>query len=50
LGCGSQGCAVDLGERLNVNYVFAGNIQKKEDNEFLINGSLFSIDMETLIK
>ncbi|GIS53085.1 hypothetical protein Ct9H90mP29_01270 [bacterium] len=36
----------DLGRRLNVNYVIAGNIQKKEDNEFLINGRLFSVDME----
>ena len=32
-----------------MNYVIAGNIQKKEDNEFLINGRLFSVDMETLI-
>ena len=47
--CWSQECAVDLGRRLNVNYVIAGNIQKKEDNEFLINGRLFSVDMETLI-
>mgnify|MGYP003302802400 CR=1 FL=1 len=27
--CWSQECAVDLGKRLNVNYVIAGNIQKK---------------------
>ena len=36
-------------ERLKVNYVIAGNIQKKDLNEFLISGRLFSIDMETLI-
>ncbi len=40
---------IDLGKRLKVNYVIAGNIQKKDLNEFLINGRLFSIDMETLI-
>ncbi|MDP6168622.1 MAG: hypothetical protein QF780_01320, partial [Candidatus Marinimicrobia bacterium] len=47
--CWSQECAIDLGKRLNVNYVIAGNIQKKEDNEFLISGRLFSVDMETML-
>ncbi len=47
--CWSQECAIDLGKRLNVNYVIAGNIQKKGLDEFLINGRLFSVDMETLL-
>ena len=45
--CWSEECAIDLGRRLNVNYVIAGNIQKKDKNEFAINGRLFSVDMET---
>ena len=32
-----------------MNYVIAGNIQKKDLNEFLISGRLFSVDMETMI-
>ena len=47
--CWSEECALDLGRRLNVNYIIAGNIQKKNGNEFLINGRLFSVDMETLL-
>lgn len=47
--CWSEECAIDLGRRLNVNYVIAGNIQKKGDNDFLIKGRLFSVDMETML-
>ena len=47
--CWSEECAVDIGRQLRVNYVIAGNIQKKDDNEFLINGRLFSVDMETMM-
>ena len=47
--CWSEECALDLGRKLGVNYVLAGNIQKKSDDEFLINGRLFSVDMETII-
>lgn len=47
--CWSEECAIDLGRRLNVNYVIAGNIQKKGDDEFLIKGRLFSVDMETML-
>ncbi|MDA8753306.1 hypothetical protein N9N24_02265, partial [Candidatus Marinimicrobia bacterium] len=47
--CWSEECALDLGRRLNVNYIIAGNIQKKNGDEFLINGRLFSVDMETLL-
>lgn len=47
--CWSEECAIDLGKRLKVNYVIAGNIQKKDLNEFLISGRLFSIDMETML-
>ena len=47
--CWSEECAIDLGRRLNVNYVIAGNIQKKDKNEFAINGRLFSVDMETMV-
>ena len=47
--CWSTECVIDLGRRLNVNYVIAGNIQKKGDDEFLIKGRLFSVDMETLL-
>ena len=47
--CWSKECAIDLGKRLNVNYVIAGNIQEKEKNEFLISGRLFSIDMQTMV-
>ena len=47
--CWSEECAIDLGRRLNVNYVIAGNIQKKDKNEFSINGRLFSVDMETMV-
>jgi len=46
--CWSKECAIDLGRRLDVNYVIAGNIQKKGDDEFLIKGRLFSVDMETM--
>ena len=46
--CWSEECAIDLGRRLNVNYVIAGNIQKKDKNEFAINGRLFSVDMEAM--
>ena len=47
--CWSEECAIDLGRRLDVNYVIAGNIQKKGGDEFLINGRLFSVDMETTL-
>ena len=47
--CWSQECAIDLGKRLSVNYVIAGNIQKKDQNEFMISGRLFSVDMETML-
>ena len=47
--CWSEECVLDLGKRLNVNYIIAGNIQKKDGDSFLINGRLFSIDMETLL-
>ena len=47
--CWSEECAVDIGKQLRVNYVVAGNIQKKDDDEFLINGRLFSVDMETMM-
>jgi len=47
--CWDKECAIDLGKRLNVNYVIAGNIQQKEDDEFLISGRLFSVDMEMLM-
>jgi len=47
--CWSKECAIDLGKRLNVNYVMAGNIQEKGKNEFLISGRLFSIDMQTMV-
>ena len=47
--CWSKECAIDLGGKLNVNYIIAGNIQKKGDDEFLIKGRLFSVDMETLL-
>ena len=47
--CWSLECAIDLGKRLNVNYIIAGNIQKKGQNEFLISGRLFSVDMETML-
>ena len=47
--CWREECAIDLGRRLDVNYVIAGNIQKEGDDEFLINGRLFSVDMETTL-
>jgi len=47
--CWSKECAIDLGRQLNVNYVIAGNIQKKRDDTFVINGRLFSVDMETML-
>ena len=47
--CWSEECAVDLGRRLKVNYIIAGNIQKKGDDEFVIKGRLFSVDMETMM-
>ena len=43
--CWSKECAVDIGKQLKVNFVIAGNIQKKDPNEFQINGRLFSVDM-----
>lgn len=47
--CWDKKCAIDLGKRLEVNYIIAGNIQKKEDEVFLISGRLFSVDMEMLM-
>ena len=47
--CWSEECVVDIGKKLNVNYVIAGNIQKNEEDDFLINGRLFSVDMETMM-
>ena len=47
--CWSEECAINLGRQLGVNYVIAGNIQKKGDDTFLINGRLFSVDMETML-
>ena len=36
--CWSEECALDLGRRLNVNYIIAGNIQKKNSNKLLNQG------------
>ena len=47
--CWDKKCAIDLGKRLEVNYIIAGNIQQKEDKAFLISGRLFSVDMEMLM-
>ena len=47
--CWSKECAVDIGRQLGVNYVIAGNIQKQNNREFLINGRLFSVDMEMMM-
>ncbi len=47
--CWSKECAVDIGRQLGVNFVIAGNIQKKNSKEFLINGRLFSVDMEMIM-
>ena len=47
--CWDKKCAIDLGRRLEVNYVIAGNIQKRDDEQFLISGRLFSVDMEMLM-
>jgi len=47
--CWSKECAVDIGRQLGVNYVIAGNIQKQNSREFLINGRLFSVDMEMMM-
>ena len=47
--CWSKECAIDLGRKLGVNYIIAGNIQKKGDDTFIINGRLFSVDMETML-
>ena len=47
--CWDKKCAIDLGRRLKVNYVIAGNIQKKDEDNFLISGRLFSVDMEMLM-
>jgi len=46
--CWSVGCAIDRGKKLNVNYVIAGNVEEKDDT-YLINGRLFSVDLETLV-
>jgi hypothetical protein len=47
--CWDKKCAIDLGRRLEVNYIISGNIQQKEDKAFLISGRLFSVDMEMLM-
>ena len=47
--CWDKKCAIDLGRRLQVNYVISGNIKQNNDDEFLINGRLFSVDMEMLM-
>ena len=47
--CWSKECAVDIGRQLGVNFVIAGNIHKKDSKEFLINGRLFSVDMEMIM-
>ncbi len=46
--CWTEDCAIDIGKKLSVDYIIAGNIQKTDD-EFLINGRLFSIKMETMM-
>ena len=46
--CWSEECALELGRLLKVNYVIAGNIQNKNDEEYMINARLFSVDMETM--
>lgn len=46
--CWSKECALELGRLLKVNYVIAGNIQNKNDEEYMINARLFSVDMETM--
>jgi len=46
--CWSERCAIELGKLLKVNYVIAGDIQNELDDEFLIVGRLYSIDLEML--
>ena len=39
--CWSKECAVDIGKQLNVNYVIAGNIQKKNLGNFRLMADFF---------
>ena len=47
--CWDEDCAINIGKKLKVDYIIAGNIQKSDNDNFLINGRLFSVEMETLM-
>ena len=47
--CWDEGCAINIGKKLKVDYIIAGNIQKSDNDNFLINGRLFSVEMETMM-
>jgi hypothetical protein len=43
--CKSEGCIMELGKLLKVNYVIAGSIIEKK-KEFFVKGKFYSIDLE----
>ena len=47
--CWNKDCALERGRLLNVNYVIAGTIQDTSDNQILIKGRLYSVDLESLM-
>ena len=47
--CWNKGCALERGKLLGVNYVIAGTIEDINENEYLIKGRLYSIDLESLM-
>lgn len=46
--CWELNCVIQRGQKLNVNWIIAGNIEKVDEDEFQINGRLYSIDMESM--
>ena len=47
--CWNKSCAVERGKLLGVNYVIAGTIEDIDDNQYLIKGRLYSVDLESLM-
>ena len=47
--CWNKDCAVERGKLLGVNYVIAGTIEDVDENQYLIKGRLYSVDLESLM-
>ena len=47
--CWNKDCAVERGKLLGVNYVIAGTIEDTDENQYMIRGRLYSVDLESLM-